>query len=105
MKINEFEKIIKDGERNCIGFVTKLEIVSYMMEYDSYKELSEESKEKLLDYSYSYWMDEELVEHTLYDFIEAIFNSNQYIGFDIVNSIDKLNYKNFVDLIEEKSLL
>lgn len=105
MNIKEYEKIIKEIEEKDIGAITKLEIVSHMMGFDIYENLKDINKEKLLDFLYSYWMESDLIEHTLYDYTEAIFNSSFYGFPEIVENIENLSYKDFVNIIEKNNIL
>ena len=105
MNVKEYEMLVKAGEKKDRGFVVKLEIVSHMIGFDSYKKLNDDSRNKLLDYLYLYWWQLDSLEHTCYGYVEAIFSSVQYIGIDIVSMIDSIDYDTFVNLIEEKALL
>lgn len=99
MNIEEYEKIIKEIEEKDICGVTKLQIVSDMKSFEQYKTLSDAGKEKMLDYIYSYWIDNDLWEHTLYDVVELIMNATQHGFTDIVSIIDKIDYRTFENIV------
>lgn len=99
MNIEEYEKIINDIEEKEIGASTKLYFVYLMKDFDNYKELNNKQKEKLLDFIYSYWIDAELTEHTMYDYLELIFNSTNYGYDEIINNIDNISYQQFESII------
>lgn len=105
MNVKELLKIIEEGQKKDFGFVTKIEIVDHLREFDDFKALNEVNQNKLLNFLYSYWLELDSIEHTCYDYVESVMYSIQYIGFDIVAHIEELDYKKFVDLIEEKALL
>lgn len=102
MNIKEYEKIIEEIEKKDICGITKLQIVSDMKSFEQYQTLSDAGKEKMLDYIYSYWMDNDLWEHTLYDVIELIMNASYYGYNDIVSIIDKIDYRTFENIVNEK---
>lgn len=101
MKIKEYEKIIKEIEEKEIGATTKLYFVYIMQDFDNYKELNNIQKEKLLDFVYTYWIHEELTEHTMYDYLELIFNSTNYGYDEIIRNIDNLSYEQFENIINK----
>lgn len=104
MNIKEYEKIIKELEEKDIGAITKLEIVSYLLEYDEYTKLKEEQKEKLLDFLYSYWINNDLMENNLYDMVEMIVNAPSYGFSNILQMLDDLDYKTFENIVNEKEV-
>ncbi len=104
MNIKEYEKIINEIEEKDVGASTKLYFVYIMKDFDQYKELTDNQKEKILDFLYTYWINEELTENTVYSYLEAIFNS-AYYGFDeIIKNIDNLTYEQFENIINEKCM-
>lgn len=105
MKITKLEQILKDLEKEEIGSTSKLYLVYHLTSFDNYNELKEEARQKIVDYCYRYWIHLDSLEHTEYDYIEAIANSIQYIGYDIFGNIEKLSYNDFVNIIEEKEVL
>ncbi len=104
MNIKKYEKIIKEIESKDIGASTKLYFVYIMKDFEKYQNLSDEQKEKVLDYLYTYWINEELTENTIYSFIDSIFNSKSYGFPEIVENIDALTYQDFENIINEKCM-
>ena len=102
MNIKEYEKIIKELEEKDVGAITKLEIVSYLLEYEEYTNLKETQKEKMLDFLYSYWINNDLIENNLYDMVEMIVNAQNYGFPNILQMLDDLDYKNFENIVNEK---
>lgn len=104
MNIEQYEKIINEIEEKEIGATTKLYFVYLMKDFDNYKDLNNKQKEKLLNFVYSYWIDAELTEHTMYDYLEMIFNSTCY-GYDgIVENIDNITYEQFENILNENCM-
>lgn len=104
MNIKEYEKIINEIEEKDVGASTKLYFVYIMKDFDQYKELNNEQKEKILDFVYTYWINEDLTENTVYSYLEAIFNSTYYGFNEIVKNIDNLTYQQFENIINEKCM-
>lgn len=102
--IVKYKNILKEFEKNNI-FLTKLEILDHLQGFDSFNDLNEEVQEKTLDFLYSYWLEADLKEHTLFDYVEAFCNSNFYGFGDILGEMEHLTYKEFIDIIEERSIL
>lgn len=76
MNIKEYEKTVNELENKEIGAITKMYLVYLMIDYESYKELSDSNKEKLLDYLYTYYIETDfLYENSLHDVVELILNS------------------------------
>ncbi len=101
MNINEYEKIINKIEQKEIGASTKLYFVYIMKDFEKYQGLNNKQKEKILNFVYTYWINEELTEHTIYDYLELIFNSVNYGFPEIVNNIDNIAYQQFENIINE----
>ena len=102
MNIKEYEKLVKELEEKEIGAITKLEIVSYLLEFEEYTNLKEPQKEKMLDFLYSYWVNNDLVEYNLYDMVEMTINAQIYEFPNILQMIDDLDYKTFENIVNEK---
>lgn len=70
---SDYEEILKSnlGE---IGFATKLLIVDDARYFDAWKEFTEEEKDKLIDYVYSYYVDSDNSDITTYKLVSYIFN-------------------------------
>ena len=102
MNIKEYEKIIKELEEKDIGTITKLYILNEMIGYEKYQNLSDNNKEKLLDYIYTYYMENDLYEHYFSDIVELILNSGWYGYCEILDKLDNLDYKTFENIINEK---
>lgn len=103
MNIKEYEKLVKELKEKETGAITKFEIVSYLLEYDEYTKLKEEQKEKFLDFLYSYWINNDLVENNLYDMVEMIVNAPSYGFPNILQMLDDLDYKTFENIVNEKN--
>ncbi len=101
INIEEYEKIINDIEEKEIGASTKLYFIYIMKDFDNYKELNNTQKEKLLDFVYTYWIHAELTEHTIYDYLEMIFNSTYYGYDEIIKNINNITYEQFENIIEK----
>ena len=100
MKIKEYIKIINNIEEKN-GNITKLYFVWQAKDFDLWQEMDEKQQEKLIDYCYSYWLDEELLENNIYNVMDVIFNNYCYNSDKIVKNIDTLTYKEFCNIINE----
>lgn len=99
-----YKDILKDFGKNNI-YLTKLEILDHLQGFDKFNDLSEDIQSKTLDFLYSYWLEADLQEHTLFDYVEVFCNSCSYDFGDILGNIEHLSYKEFVDIIEERQML
>lgn len=102
--IHTYKNILKNFEKNNISLI-KLEILEHLQGFDRFNDLSEDAQNKTLDFLYSYWLESDLEEHTLFDYVEVFCNSCHYDFGDILGNIEHLSYKEFVDIIEEKQML
>lgn len=71
---SDYEKILKESYANEIGFATKLLIVDEARYFDKWQEFTEEEKDKLIDYVYSYYCDCDNEDVTLYKLVSFVFN-------------------------------
>lgn len=101
MNIKEYEKIINKIEKHG-GNITKMYFVYQAKDFDSWQEMTYKQKEKLINYTYSYWLDEDLNENYVYNIMDLIFNSHYYAKNEILENIDKIEYKTFCNIINEK---
>ena len=103
-EIHTYKNILKEFKKENISLI-KLETLEHLQGFDNFNELQEEQQNKILDFVYSYWIESDLQEHTLFDYIEVLASSNFYGYGDIFANIEKLSYKDFVNIIEEKEIL
>lgn len=107
MNIKEYKKIFKlietkEKEQNEINLFCKLEFYYNFKDFDTWQELDEESQKKLIDYTYTYYIDNDIIEHTIFDICELIINSAFYGFEEIAKNIKNLNYIDFENIINEK---
>lgn len=88
----DYEKILLDNNKE-IGFATKLLIVDDMRYFDKYKELTEEQKDKMIDYVYSYYVESDNSDMTTYKIISYTFDN-------LMENFDELTYSDFEDEID-----
>ena len=103
-EIIKYKNILKEFKKDNISLI-KLETLEHLQGFDNFNELQEEKQNKILDFVYSYWLESDLQEHTLFDYIELLANSNFYGYGDIFGNIEKLSYKDFINIVEEKEIL
>lgn len=104
LEIKKYKNILKEFKKENISLI-KLETLEHLQGFDNFNELKEEQQNKILDFVYSYWIESDLQEHTLFDYIEVLANSNFYGYGDIFGNIEKLSYKDFVNIVEEREIL
>lgn len=97
--LNEIENI--EEKEKEVNLFCKLEIYYNCKDYDAFQELSEENKEKIINYIYTFYMENDLIENTLFDICDLIFNSIYELN-EITNNIDALNYQDFENILNEK---
>lgn len=83
----DYEKILLDNNKE-IGFATKLLIVDDMRYFDKYKELTEEEKDKMIDYVYSYYVESDNSDMATYKIISYTFNN-------LMDNFGELTYSDF----------
>lgn len=107
MNIKEYQKIFKlietrEKELKEINLFCKLEFYYNFKDFDTWQELNEKSQEKLIDYAYTYYIENDIIEHTIFNICELIINSTFYGFQEIAKNILKLSYKDFENIINEK---
>lgn len=73
LSASDYEKFIKENYDE-IGFATKLLIVDDARYFDGWTDFTEEEKDKLVDYVYSYYCDSDNADITTYKLVSYIFN-------------------------------
>lgn len=68
-----------------VHFISRIQIVDNMMSFESFSKMSEEEKERFLDYTSFYWFKSDLYENTLFDICWLV---NEYKLYKITNFCD-----------------
>ena len=87
LSAKDYEAILKTNASEN-GFATKLLIVDDARYFDGYEKLTEEQKNTLIDYVYSYYVDCDNPDVTTYKLISYTFEN-------LIESLDKLDYSDF----------
>ena len=100
--IEFFEKIINELEEIKVnGMFTRLEIYYNMRDFDAFQELNNENKQKIMDFIYCYWIDNDFYDYNLYNVCDMVINSTHYCEYNILQNIDSLSYEDFEKIINE----
>lgn len=100
--INFFDEIIEKMENIKInGIFTRLEIYYNLRDYDAFTELTNENKQKIIGYIYSYWIDNDFFEYNLLNVCDMVIDSAHYCEYNILQLIDSLSYEDFEKIINE----
>ena len=99
--IKFYEKIINEIESvKMNGTFTKLEIYYNLKDFDSFYELNDENKQKIIDFIYCYWIDNDFLEYNLLNVCDMVIDSTRYCEYDILSMINTLTYEDFEKIIE-----
>lgn len=100
--IKFFDEIIEKMENIKInGIFTRLEIYYNLRDYDAFTELTNENKQKIIGYIYSYWIDNDFFEYNLLNVCDMVIDSTHYCEYNILQLIDSLSYEEFEKIINE----
>ena len=100
--IKFFDEIIEKIEKKeNIGGLTKLEIYYNIKDFDRFADFTDDQKEKIINYIYIYWINNDFMEYNLLNVCDMVINSTGYCGIDILENIDNLTYEDFEKIINE----
>lgn len=94
-----FEDVLKFHEDET-NWATKLLIVDYATSFDAWNTYTEQDKNKLIDYVYSYYVDN-CVDYTLWDLVEWTLGEDFLEGSS--KAFKTMSYKDFENFIDNQT--
>lgn len=104
MNIKDYIKILKNIDTKKGSFI-KLQIIFYLIDSDEFKQLNEENQEKLVDFIYSYYMQNDIEEYDLEQMTYGIINSSDYGYINIIENINNIDYQKFENILNDKLII
>ena len=95
-----FEEVI-NFHKDEVNWPTKLMIVDYAMSFEAWQNYTEEEKNKLIDYVYSYYIDSDSTEYTLWDLVEWTLGNDFLQGSS--EKFKNMSYQDFENFIDNQT--
>lgn len=100
-ELHTYKNILKEFNKNNLSII-KLEILDNLQSFDKFNDITDEDEqEKIIDFIYTYFMDNDFQEYNLYNICDMLINSTHYCNIDIIPNIKNMSYEDFEKIINE----
>lgn len=99
LNIKELKEIIKEIQDKDHTALGRIDILYELMSFDEFNELTESQQEKILDFVYTYWLDNDFTEYNIYSICDIVINTSDFYNNNILKKIDNLSYEEFEKIV------
>jgi hypothetical protein len=100
-KIKYYKKLIEEIQKSDTCALGKIDILYELMSFDAFNELDESTQSKILDFTYTYWIDNDFAEYNIYNICDIVIRSDYYSNqSNILDDIENIDYNEFEKRLE-----